>query len=422
MRRKLSLLTALLGVFACSEDRVVPTTAIATDTGTGSDTGADAPTERERCVQFAPVSLDFGTLLVGTTASIGLDVTNCGDPGVGATLISPEGFGPFGAEQAALTVDAPDELSIAPGQTSHFEIHFAPTRPVNSSGELAFHWEGLASATESIWVAGDAQAAPPAQCAIAAPLCRPAGSDDEYDDPLVVAAGVEVECTAAFSTPGDNPTTRWEWAIHSPSGQQTLFEPDVETTTFVADEVGYYSVSLRESDADECWSEYGHTLVATRPTEGLLIELTWITPHDPNEADVGFGSGSDLDLHLLHPSGCWEDDRWDCHFRAREPDWGEPGPSGDPRLEIEDTNGAGPELIVLGELESLTYRIGVHYYNDHGYGESTARIRVFLGAALLWEGEQVLTNDQWWVTGLSWPSLEMARFDVYDDRPECGDE
>ncbi|MFH1531888.1 MAG: hypothetical protein ABIK09_14275, partial [Pseudomonadota bacterium] len=69
-------------------------------------------------------------------------------------------------------------------------------------------------------------------------------------------------------------------------------------------------------------------------------------------------------------------------------------------------DGAGPENINLDIPESVTYRVGVHYWNDHGYGASYATIRVYINAFLVFEVADVALadKDMWEVCTVEWPS------------------
>ena len=139
--------------------------------------------------------------------------------------------------------------------------------------------------------------------------------------------------------------------------------------------------------------------VAPVPAGPLAIELTWRTPGDANEAD---GEGSDVDLHLLHPSGVgFSLAPLDLYYANPGPDWGAPGPEHDASLDIDDTNGAGPELITAGVLEETEplgggYLVGVHYYRSENFlgggdwGHTFARLRV------LADGEVVFDSDAEW--------------------------
>lgn len=164
--------------------------------------------------------------------------------------------------------------------------------------------------------------------------------------------------------------------------------------------------------------------LATSP--GLAITLTWETPGDPDETDAGPESGSDLDLHLLHqaadrgydvdgdgePDG-WFDNRYDCFWYNERPNWGSDDPSvgDDPELTSDATNACGPEVVVLDLPEDGTsYRVGVHAWDDHGYGASFARLRVVVRGELVFDRTlELVDRDLWFAARISWPSGDVTR-------------
>ena len=160
--------------------------------------------------------------------------------------------------------------------------------------------------------------------------------------------------------------------------------------------------------------------VVVIPDEAIHIELFWNTPNDPDETDEGPDAGTDLDLHFLHPwaSGPdvdedgepdgWFDIPFDCFWFNSHPNWAsfDPAIDDDPGLDRDDTDGAGPENLNLNIPEDVTYRVGVHYWNDHGYGASFATVRVYIYADLVFElpGIELVNTDMWEVCTIDWDS------------------
>ena len=157
------------------------------------------------------------------------------------------------------------------------------------------------------------------------------------------------------------------------------------------------------------------------PSEALYVELTWITPGDANPDDTGPGAGSDLDLHFAHPfansgedldgdpgNDPWFDNFFDVFWFNSNPNWGSVDPfiEDDPEVVRDDTDGAGPEIIALDMPEDITYRIGVHYWYDHGFGDSDAVVRVYIEGALVYTSPPVTlsSRDMWDVAEVVWPT------------------
>jgi len=162
--------------------------------------------------------------------------------------------------------------------------------------------------------------------------------------------------------------------------------------------------------------------VTVAPQADIHIELFWHTPGDGDETNEGPEAGSDLDLHLQHPFGhgydldgdgepeCWMDVDVNCFWFNLNPDWGQPGPENDPEMLLDDTDGAGPEVISFDNPEDMAYLVGVHYWNDHGFGDSWATVRVFVHGELAAQAEQVqLTDfDMWTAFRIDWPTGEVT--------------
>jgi hypothetical protein len=50
----------------------------------------------------------------------------------------------------------------------------------------------------------------------------------------------------------------------------------------------------------------------------------------------------------------------------------------------------------------LVYRVGAHYWSDHGFGTSLATVRIFLDSELVYEVSSVAleTHDMWEVAAI----------------------
>ena len=157
------------------------------------------------------------------------------------------------------------------------------------------------------------------------------------------------------------------------------------------------------------------------PDEAIHVELLWDTPNDSDQTNEGPQAGADLDLHFVHQyaggpdldgngvADGWFDDPFDCFWHNPKPKWGsfDPAVNDDPGLDRDDTDGAGPENMNLDIPENnVTYRVGVHYWEDHGFGASYATVRIYLYGDLVYEMEDVklLNRDMWEVATIDWPS------------------
>jgi hypothetical protein len=154
--------------------------------------------------------------------------------------------------------------------------------------------------------------------------------------------------------------------------------------------------------------------VLVLPDDAIVIELLWDTPADPDQTDTGPNAGTDMDLHFAHPLSAgadldcdgkpdpWFTNPYDTFWFNPNPTWG----NAKPELELNDTDGGGPEHIDLpypgGTIsEPMQYDVGVHYLNDHGFGASYATVNVWIQGNLVLQIDKVQMKalDMWH----SWP-------------------
>ncbi len=230
----------------------------------------------------------------------------------------------------------------------------------------------------------------------------------------------------------------WSWVVISrPDGStaqpvERFFNParpadggpedaaDTPEAQFFVDLAGVYEIELRVTDAggltapsEACPARGARVRIVATPNEDLHVQLVWHTPGDGDETDQ---EGSDVDIHLLHPEGrAFSVAPYDCYFANIEPDWGPNGEAGNPSLDIDDVNGAGPENINLDGPEDTAqfgtgYRVGVHYYRAENFlmggvwGPSMATVRIFARGVMAGEFERELaaTDHFWTVASIHW--------------------
>lgn len=151
------------------------------------------------------------------------------------------------------------------------------------------------------------------------------------------------------------------------------------------------------------------------PEEDVYLELTWSTLGDPDETDTGPDVGSDLDLHYAHTNAIhaaqpdldidgfpdpWYELTYDTFWFNPNPNWAnvDLAVDDDPHMIRDDTDGAGPEIITHNNPENTIYHIGVHAFNDHDFGDSTATISIWVSGIKVYSSSALLTEkDMWWV-------------------------
>ncbi len=206
---------------------------------------------------------------------------------------------------------------------------------------------------------------------------------------------VEVQWTL-LSTPAD-------------SGALLTDDADSEQNGLFLDLAGIYEVALdvtAEDDVEACESAV-LTIYAVSGSD-IHVQLVWDTPGDPERHN---DHGTDMDLHFLHPLGEWGEVPYDCFWQNRSPIWGDPeSDAGNPRMDIDSTQGWGPENVDMNDPEpGATYRVGVNYFTDRGYGPSRATIRVFLYGELHTElqSPMMVVGQFWEALTITWPEEDI---------------
>ena len=166
----------------------------------------------------------------------------------------------------------------------------------------------------------------------------------------------------------DGEVVRWDWELSrtpdgSNAGPPTTGRP---TSTFTPDVAGRYEVILTATDDDGMQDQCVIPVLAVSD-QGLRIEVSWDT-------------ATDMDTHLLRPTGVeWDEEPDDCYYANRTPDWGGPGTDDDPRLDIDDTDGFGPENINIDVPVDGIYRAGVLAFR----GVANVTMRIYCGGSRL---------------------------------------
>ncbi len=375
------------------------------------------------CVAVDVEAVDFGEVPIGRSATRPVIVTNCSALRpllVAAVRVS--GDVAFSARDLPPPLPAAG-LRLEAGQSMTVQVRFAPLLERGHRGALSILSNDPGRSPSIVELSG--RGVPFDNCPVAAGGARAIGGGDLRT--LLDARPLD---TIAFDAAGsfdpddpDNPEgiSRHEWTIvERPADSNAALTPsgEVPDPQLFLDLAGRYVVELRVFDAGgQASCEALRVTILTVSDEDIHVQLVWETPGDPDELDV---FGTDMDLHLLHPNGGWGQSPWDCHWTNINPDWGTRSSADDPSLDIDDTNGAGPENINLDNPEPVAYTVGAHYYGDNGFGQSFATVRIFLGGTLIFEAlDKALDNGQFWeVARIDWAIVDVLNVDaVYDDIP-----
>lgn len=399
------------------------------------------------CLKLNPTSLKFGGALVGDVATKDVEVTSCG----GAQLCLT-GFdfadgtaapGEYELDFSKMKKDYCPDMDVATGPTkakpcciptnkkTWFTVKYSP-------GDVSPLSDPNNPASDPVPDTVNVQVSSSAFPGAGGNSVAVSGAGVKQTCPLVkveIAEGEEVVPQTLLHLKGDNSKgmggasiKSYKWTVKQPPGSNKGFLPSsiIANPTFQPDAAGEYTFCLEVVDANgvqSCAPECKTVLVV--PDKAVHVELLWDTPQDPDQTDTGPAAGADMDLHFgsylaqgpdLDCDGVgdpWFSNPFDCFWFSPDPQWGSSNTAiqDDPTLDLDDTDGAGPENLSLESPEGTIdlpryYSIGVHYWNDHGYGVSFATTTVYLLGAVALKIDKVSMNplDMWYVAKLNWPN------------------
>jgi len=356
------------------------------------------------CLESHPEAVHFGVTAEGQAATRTVLVTACGEEPTTITALGLAGPAAqhFTVAWAGPQIDLP--LTLAPGDSRELAVTFtAPGVSADTGFEAALELALGASGELMIPLAAEAV---PASCPIAVIDVQPGG---------VVPTMTRLYLTGSDSH-GPHPIVTWRWQLSQPIGSLATLVPsaNVPDPTLEVNVAGTYELSLTVVDATgrESCNTARHVVHAAPRSEGLHVELTWHTPNAPDETSAGPGTGSDLDLHLattLSFSGeddmgaVWFQNHNTVYWNNSRPTWHGSVPTC--TLDRDATDGGGPEIITCPEPAPDTYFVGVHYWEDHGFGSAFARVRIYIDGDLRLEVADVelQRRDLWQVARIPWP-------------------
>jgi hypothetical protein len=249
------------------------------------------------------------------------------------------------------------------------------------------------------------------------------------------------DLTAAIDNPSGSALTTAGWSVVSaPPGHSPTESFTTTSIHLFADAFGAYTLRFEVANAAGRNASC-ETVLDALTDDVLRVELSWNGDYDDSDGP----DASDLDLYLMRdPAG--QSPGWyylqaanpsnpnSCHWAncptctgptpgaerehlcrealANPPDTVQPGdvwptpvldwdeasnPNDDPRLDLDDSYGHGPEVTSVRLPAAGTYRVAVHYYRANGYGtldangcrHSDARVRILCAGEVLFTSEVV---------------------------------
>jgi hypothetical protein len=398
------------------------------------------------------IAIDFGSVAVGQPATKPVDLKNCGSEDVLLTNValsadSAPGF-TVSFDSACFGKKVPSAAEpkvIEPGQACAFLVGYAPTQqepPVKASVLLTT----AAGGSYSLGLKGaSTQAQCPTACAKVTAK-KPDGTligDGEAVIPqsmLLFDANCSIGAAPHFAKDFKFTLTQ------QPPGSFATFKPTnkplkasatapVGVVALAVNSAGTYKIQLDVADetgtpACAPWEK----VVTVVPDDYLHAELSWDTPGDPSKTD---DKGADMDLHVAHEDALtaaqfakpptyqnWSEDPffntcYDCYTLtctvplgapASNLTWGDlTNYTDDPRFDLDDQDGWGPENINMNKPEvGTTYHVGAYYQYDAGFGASTPHLKLYVDKQLIFDknGPSMKSgkglNDFWCATKLTY--------------------
>jgi hypothetical protein len=223
------------------------------------------------------------------------------------------------------------------------------------------------------------------------------------------------------------PIITYNWTIVSfPNGAAATLNGTGSNRTTLPDMAGTYTAQLVVVNQNNQSSPPCTATATFSPSEDLWIEMFWTVPTD------------DMDLHLiaadLATAQAFVATNRDCYFENCTPrcctgsppgcpvinkcvDWGSAGYTDeDPHLDLDDTEGTGPENVNVLHPPNGTYTVFVHDFFYVGnecsdcLGNNTVTVNVYIRGTRQksyqcnMTGEPQHSYGGWYVCTIDWPS------------------
>ncbi|MES2641596.1 MAG: choice-of-anchor D domain-containing protein [Myxococcota bacterium] len=333
--------------------------------------GVVAPTPDIDC---SSLSMDFGTVVPGTSNIQYITCTNIGDDVLEITNELQGGSGNFIVPQDHTGYLVPS------GQNITLLVNYTPLTAEGDNGTITLSSNDPDEPEVLITLVGNGggtfeypvavvdcpTSAVPRQTVLV-------GGGESYDP-----NGYDMPLTYLWTATGP-----YEEVAITPIG------PDVSVQLDLA---GEYRVALQVRNTIGLLSAPTVCRIDAIPEEQLHVELVW--------KDV-----NDLDLHLLNGAGVLFDEVNDCNYCNVNPDWGTSGGADDPTLDLDARSSPpGVENINIETPADDTYSVKVHYYEDSGAGDVTATVNIYLYGVLADSYSRVMSRNKVWdVADIVWP-------------------
>ena len=352
--------------------------------------GVDAPMPD---IEVTPLTMDFGEVNVGDLAPVQFATVR----NVGLDDLTLGSMTQSGSPAFTVLTD-PSGQVLTPGGETQVILQYIPLNDSGDNGVLTFPSDDPDEPEVSLNLLGNG------------------GGDFAYpeaiiDCPLTVFITgpeyINLDGRASNDPNGLDLSYTWE-LLSKPDGsasELSFVDTEQAEVPMLIDLAGPYEVQLTVTNEEDTPSVPTKCGIIAIPEDNIRVELIWDGPT------------SDLDLHLGETRDVELFDPGDANWCNQSPNWGNNGSDDDPRLDIDDRGGYGPENINLLDPVDGEYPVRVHYFDDNNDDLVTATVTVWSKEFELYKGSKVMARDEVWDVGqVNWPDANFAEFDtpLYD--------
>ena len=257
-------------------------------------------------------------------------------------------------------------------------------------------------------------------------------------DDVTVTAGASTGANADIEVV----STRWDVTERGAGSTVVLSDPNSTETGFLfanrrgLDVAGRYEACAVVTD-DLGVDSTNRCCVAFEaiPSQSFLVQMTWanrtgdmdmhVTKRNNNGEYCVTALGQGDGVEAPFSDSCANADDFDCYYGNCKPDDGFGGGTpewdgvngrtiGDPSLDIDDTNGFGPENTNVDVAVAGSYGFGVSTFRDADEGTTLVTMRLFLFGRLSGEWTKELDNEFWEVGAVHFTDANPTRPCVED--------